>query len=757
MSQWLDQANEPTSTSNHDNPLVVKNNVKLLEKLQYLQLLQNMTHENSELHTHIHPPPLLNATIPISAFTADPTQLQPQNLKAAYFAAKCNETSHCTTSKEYQEDEKEQLERLTDKTKKANYKVKEVTVQVSEKSVLNEVLQNGNMLQMTGDNQQQTEGSSEPKDKLNESEQHGDKCTAKSPEKHQEYISGEVKEHENMTMMQQRQTAAMEQELVRERATRERLERELAKERRKIKQLESQSRGDRHACLTIGRRQSELEQKPSHSQFQSISQSQFQPQTPPSKGSEVTKPLQNASAKHVPMSKLTSGTHSSETIPRKHYKEESTARTPKSTRSNVRYSSSVFRASKLPKRNGPSRVPNTCGNSLKLASHVARHRIGKSQESKPAKASPSHQFVASTQQFSYSKIVSAQTCPNPSIATSRAALKPLASIGCDHQCLGCKPRLKCPLITSRNFIRLLRADKFTCAHHRRLVHMICSHRNKFTHTSIKQQRGHKESGIDGKDVSEASHGSHSSTKEGFTNNTICSQMTALVQLPLHSESCHQPHTPIDSSESTELHPAGCTTTLPQSVTHSDERDSNEVDPCNGGTEDSSSQYCSDDSEEYKPTVTSTYMASARSEPHPPPARSSNPRARRLPHSTATTTCNQWTHSDGTLRSNPSPAPPNPIRASLARSSRLYSLKPKGVVLPVQAKTWSHGTGPKAVQPLRDVSNRTSSALLSVYDYHTAVKPASKCLPANTAKQAQVSGEHSGGGSSCGNVCPLFSL
>ena len=48
----------------------------------------------------------------------------------------------------------------------------------------------------------------------------------------------------------------------------------------------------------------------------------------------------------------------------------------------------------------------------------------------------------------------------------------LPSSGCDHHCLGCKPRLKCPLITSRNFVKLLRVDRFTCAYHRRLASRI---------------------------------------------------------------------------------------------------------------------------------------------------------------------------------------------------------------------------------------------------------------------------------------------
>ena len=39
---------------------------------------------------------------------------------------------------------------------------------------------------------------------------------------------------------------------------------------------------------------------------------------------------------------------------------------------------------------------------------------------------------------------------------------------CHHQCIGCKPRLKCPVINSRNFIKLIKIDRYTCSYHRRI-------------------------------------------------------------------------------------------------------------------------------------------------------------------------------------------------------------------------------------------------------------------------------------------------
>ena len=41
-------------------------------------------------------------------------------------------------------------------------------------------------------------------------------------------------------------------------------------------------------------------------------------------------------------------------------------------------------------------------------------------------------------------------------------------LDCHHQCIGCKPRLKCTIINSRNFIKLIKIDRYTCSYHRRI-------------------------------------------------------------------------------------------------------------------------------------------------------------------------------------------------------------------------------------------------------------------------------------------------
>lgn len=737
VSRWLDQTNEPTSTSEHGNPLMVNNNVNFL---QYLQLLQTMTHETSDLlslHTQLPP----NTTLPLSLFTSDPTQLQLQNLKAAYSAAKISDPGHCTTTQQYQEEEKEQSYELAPAgvTDSACGRARGR----SEKEVI--------MLQVTGDDQQQTEGFTELRDKPTASGERTEKCTATSPERLQEPCSRRVEEHksERLTtaVTERTQAAVMERELERERGARERLEQELARERRKIRELESQAvEGSKWPNRAVRRGESKLDQEhqtPSQTQSRSLPQTQSQSQSHAGMGPELTEPLQNAPAASPSSVQHSSGkclgNHCKDAVPTK------AAKTPRSGRSNVRYSSSVSRVAKLPKPSTSSRVSSTRGNCLRHASHVAKQtgkKSEKSQESKPAKVPPSQQMPGSTRLLSYSKLVtSGRDSTQPRTVSSvglshlsRDAQKPLTSsdsIGCDHQCLGCKPRLKCPLITSRSFIKLLRADAFTCTYHRRLVRWIHHHRGDFhpSPTNCKQ-RGREGHSIVGKDESGTSHGNRFGINEAFENSDEISSHNQTTALQVQSESCRQPPSPAHSSRSTEHHPTGCKTNSPHSVTHCDGSSSREASPCN---EDSSWQYCSsDDSEEYQslqPTDTFTPTVAAKGEPHPPP--STCPEAQSLPHKTATTSCDQQTHPHAASRKNLRSAPLKLGGVPLtARSSRLYSLKPKGADLLVQTKICSHGASPRV---LRDVSNRIGS---EVYDYRTPVKDSSKHLPVNTAKQAQ---------------------
>lgn len=252
------------------------------------------------------------------------------------------------------------------------------------------------MLQVTGDDQQQTEGFTELRDKPTASGERTGKCTATSPERLQEPCSRRVEEHksERLTtaVTERTQAAVMERELERERGARERLEQELARERRKIRELESQSVvGSKWPNRAVRRGESKLEQEhqtPSQTQSRSISQSQSQSRSHAGMGPELTEPLQNA-----PAASPSSVQHSSGKCLGKHCKDAvptKAAKTPRSGRSNVRYSSSISRVAKLPKPSTSSRVSSTRGNCLRHAAcgQTDRQEIGK-ESGKQASQSPS--------------------------------------------------------------------------------------------------------------------------------------------------------------------------------------------------------------------------------------------------------------------------------------------------------------------------------------------------------------------------------
>ena len=51
------------------------------------------------------------------------------------------------------------------------------------------------------------------------------------------------------------------------------------------------------------------------------------------------------------------------------------------------------------------------------------------------------------------------------------------SSSCEHQCLACKSRLKCATVNSRNFVRMVQFDRFTCAYHRSIVQRLTTATN----------------------------------------------------------------------------------------------------------------------------------------------------------------------------------------------------------------------------------------------------------------------------------------
>ena len=55
---------------------------------------------------------------------------------------------------------------------------------------------------------------------------------------------------------------------------------------------------------------------------------------------------------------------------------------------------------------------------------------------------------------------------------------------CTNYCLGCRPRLKCPLITSRTFLNVLHIDKFTCPYHQRLGSRLVQRKTTTQHHTL---------------------------------------------------------------------------------------------------------------------------------------------------------------------------------------------------------------------------------------------------------------------------------
>ncbi len=65
-------------------------------------------------------------------------------------------------------------------------------------------------------------------------------------------------------------------------------------------------------------------------------------------------------------------------------------------------------------------------------------------------------------------ILSEQNCHTTPPPFTQPLSRAYRELDCYHQCIACKPRLKCPIINSRNFIKLIKIDRYTCSYHRRI-------------------------------------------------------------------------------------------------------------------------------------------------------------------------------------------------------------------------------------------------------------------------------------------------
>ena len=83
-----------------------------------------------------------------------------------------------------------------------------------------------------------------------------------------------------------------------------------------------------------------------------------------------------------------------------------------------------------------------------------------------------------------SSIFETPTTPTKAVGIQHSNVAGNDVISSSRCCLGCKPRLKCPLITSKNFVKMLRADCCTCQYHKRLVNRMRQCRGSaFMHTN----------------------------------------------------------------------------------------------------------------------------------------------------------------------------------------------------------------------------------------------------------------------------------
>ena len=186
-------------------------------------------------------------------------------------------------------------------------------------------------------------------------------------------------------------------------------------------------------------------------------------------------PCSDASNMNIPPSETQTGGHN-------HFKTPST-----SGRSNTRYASVTSAAKRMSCRCGHQPQSNVALNStgqspdqtvdqVSKTAHELHFRGGGSGPQDRALGEGSTQSTGCP--HLHSNTLRNHT-PHGTTPAHQPNSSPLSSVGTSHPCIACHPRLKCPLITSRNFLKILRDDKFTCAYHHRLVsRLICRQNNR---------------------------------------------------------------------------------------------------------------------------------------------------------------------------------------------------------------------------------------------------------------------------------------
>ena len=503
VSHWLDAYPAPKQSG------VLAS--KELEELGRRCPLQNLTQgDNLEVLTQVlstctcPEPVLLNTTIPL-AFISNPTEFQLENLRTAYLAAK--------TSGEPDDNDNHQ---------KSFHEMKGGDDHFAKRST--RILE--------GESQMPSMGTLKHQPKNLKGQQ------MNTP-------TEDVVECNNQAFHN-----ATSQELQREKARREELERELEKEKCKRLKLEQEAAFAREVEHQESRRQKRDGGGSDISQSQTVNCKRGQAGS--AKTDHARYPQDSGNVRASSLEAVDGGKYESQVVRHpadtssitaaavggksqklsSHQDELKKAKTPANGKTNIRYaeSSSVSRAPKLSKLKAKATAPQN-------HSDVSKHTEERDKENITV-ASQSHLRPippVSVSSMTYSRVL--ETCTNSNrndtplhTPCSLASYAP-SMAGCDHKCLGCYPRLKCPLITSRNFLKMLRVDHFTCAYHKRLVNRLANQMDTIPSTLIRPKLVRQQTGMS----SSSHHTLHTSHRAAKAPTHIHSTTAT----PQHPGSCSQ--------------------------------------------------------------------------------------------------------------------------------------------------------------------------------------------------------------------------
>ena len=467
VSHWLDAYPAPKQSG-----MLTSKEVNMLEEFGRRCPPQNLTQgDHLEVLTQVvsnstcPEPVLLNANIPL-AFLSNPTEFQLENLRTAYLAAKTS--------------------RDIDNHQKSCHEMKGGDDQFVKRST--QAVEGESQVPSMGTLKQQ-------------------------PERLKRQLVNTPTE--GIESINQALRNATSQELQREKARREELERELEEEKCKRLKLEQEAA----LAHEVEHQESRIQKK--HGGGSDISQSQAvsyeRGQAGSAKIVSAKRPQESGNVRTPPLEAVEGEECKSRVVVRhpadtsskaaaaaaggkyqklsSHQNEQKKAKTPATAKNNIRYaeSSSVFRAPKLPKLETIATAPQK---DTAVCKHIEERNKENVTVTSQSQLTPIPSVSVSSTLYSRAVETCANTnCNDTPLHTPYSLASHAPSMaGCGHKCLGCYPRLKCPLITSRNFVKMLRVDHFTCAYHKRLVNRLANQMDTIpsaltTPKLIRQQTG----------------------------------------------------------------------------------------------------------------------------------------------------------------------------------------------------------------------------------------------------------------------------